>query len=109
MNTSRTLHVDPARITRYAEGGLYTALAGILLTRALFHSGPITFGDSLLIMLGAVFGLMASCAANPACALWGRLRERTGEAFTSAGDVLAFNRRESIDGHGETGDTRRAA
>jgi len=108
MNTSRTLHFDPARIARYAEVGLYTAFAGILLARALLHSGPLTFEDSLFIMLGTVFGLMASCAANPACALWWRSRER-GDAADSTGDVLAFDRCEPLDGIAETDDTRRAA
>jgi len=95
MNTTRTLHFDTVRIARYAEVGLYTALAGILLSRAFLHSGPFTFEDSLLMILGTVFGLMASCAATPACSAWWRSRrERTGDV-ASTGNVPAFNRREA--------------
>src|SRR3569833_4550530 len=90
MNTSRTLHFDPARIARYAEVGLNTAYAGILLARALLHSGPLTIEDSLFIMMGTVIGLMASCAANPACALRWRSQEH-GATAASPDEELPYD------------------
>lgn len=102
MNTTRTLHFDLARIARYAEVGLYIVLAVILLAWALLHSRPFTFEDSLLMILGTVFGLMASCAAMPAYALWSRPRERTS-GVASTGDVLAFHPRSASNDAGMSG------
>lgn len=114
MNTNDTLHFDTVRIGRFVETAVYAGLAVVLIGQIFSHQGYITLQDAGLVMLGAIFGLMASCGAAPLVGLlarYGANRQAIGEApQRRSGDVLPFGQREPQGESSQSdGASRRAA
>ena len=113
MNTNNILHFDRVQLVRFIEVALYAGLAAVLIGWIFSHQGFVTFREASLVMLGAVFGLMASCGGAPLSSLLlcgNTGRQASGEVFQHvSGDVLSFGQRRSHGEASQINDTSRRA
>lgn len=116
MNMLNETGSNVLRYPRLAEIALYGVLAAALIGAVLRQSTPLTTGEAVAVLAGALCGILAACGASPITAL---LRRRMVNADTPqtrtpsvAVNVSPFARREH--GHARTAphvadDSRRAA
>ena len=102
MNTTNVVSSNFLRLVRYLEVALYASLATLLISKIFTFTAPLTTQDSLLVLLGEVLGIMASCTASPLTAALGSWAERNGrvveKVIKSTANILPFVRRSSSSG-----------
>lgn len=108
MNTNDTRLVSSG-FARVAEPGIYALLAAILIGPLLFLDGFMTGREAAMALVGAAFGLLASCAAAPVTCLIGSLRRQPASWIVQTAEILPFIRRRSSTTDQRPDHERRAA
>lgn len=113
MSMTNVRRIDARRVAPFAEVGVYALAASLLLGKIFYTPTPFTTQDSLAILGGEVFGLMAACAASPLCAAWAWWRDNRSpvvkKVFETTATILPFNRRNGLSGRRDSGDDGRRA
>lgn len=102
MKTINVINSRSLSVVRYVEIGLYVILAAWLISRIFEPAASFTSGDSLIVLAGAILGLMAICGATPLTAMLGQWTTRHSQPVLSkvlgnTARVLPFGRRNHRD------------
>jgi len=93
MNTYTVINQRPISMVRIVELTGYVALATLLIGQILFVGGTVSLADVMLVYVGEVAGLLASCGATPLSA--GLQYVGSAVRVPNVKNALSFRRRKS--------------